>query len=303
MLSCTMYFRQISIFLFGMICLTTYLWPKMPAPGLEEKEQTEITDHFSSVLSVQALATPPSKKGWRHAESKYFVFHYGNTNHLLRVYKEADFYLKAISKELQDDQFEPKYKFHIWIFINMEQWMIYSKKVEHDPHSAGFAPHNAREFFANFDLMGREGSNLFAHELTHALTFQIIGQQTPRWYSEGLAMYEEDRVYARYKKVAVTEKYMRINNRTIVDLSTLVAATNNFPESGYGGNASQLFYNHSELLVTLMVKEYGLSKVIDIGKLLNNNMTFEDAFKAITKEKDLETLKCKYQKEADKKIR
>lgn len=246
--------------------------------GIEERKSHEISDQFRSNYSLIAEEYAPSSSGWKHAESRYFIFHYSLKSHLIKMEKEATFYLKIISKDLGLKKIPEGPKFHVWLFKNDKTWnnYIYQLKMK---NIAGFAPHNRREFFASFAHLGRPGSGLFAHELTHVLLGHAYGKSIPLWFNEGFSEYEADEAYARFKRVKVSSTYQDIPSiQSIFSLSQILEYKQYPENSKEQPYAKTLFYLQSEVLIRDLIQQGGLKKLFQFLIEMQKGKSFSEIY-------------------------
>jgi len=271
------------------------------ASGLVNKKYEELSDQFQSQFSKKAFSFYSQKNEWSHAESKYFIFHYASKIQMLKAYKEANFYLKIISQDCQLSRIPKGKKFNIWLFKSDSDWNTFCLNAGIG-FVGGFAPHNGREFLANFSHLGRKGSGLFAHELTHVVLRRKHKKTIPIWFNEGFAEYEADQAYARYKKVQVRADYRKTGNESVIELSSLVGYKK-YPSNEYGRNSRSIFYTHSEILTRLLIGKYGLKKFNLLGNALVGGMPFKLAVKEVLKINNLAKIEKEYIRLAKKHVR
>lgn len=276
------------------------LYGHMIAPGLIEKDWSQLSDHFASRTRLIAINIKFDNSGWKHAESDYFIYHYVNKTQLIKAYNESTFYLRTAFTDLQLKEMPGEYdKFHIWIFPADTQWVQFCMKVRHNPRSSGFTTHQYREFYGNFAKLGRNASNILAHEIAHVVIGNLMNKKVPTWLNEGFASYEGDEAYARYKNVRVNSEYFDTHNETVIPFNELVSIAE-YPQSRYGKNEKALFYNHAELLVRIFIDQYGLKKFAQFVTLLKEKEDVKDAMRDAFGIQDINAFAKRYEESAQK---
>ena len=104
------------------------------------------------------------------------------------------------------------------------------------------------------------------HEFTHALIFDIAGNECPIWLNEGLAVFEEktDRMYEK----VIMSKAAKNNN--ILSISQL-----NNSSVWRNSSLAPLAYSQSYFMVKYMIDRWGLYVINEIIKGIKNGSSFE----------------------------
>ncbi|SNB45300.1 tetratricopeptide repeat protein [Geobacter sp. DSM 9736] len=109
------------------------------------------------------------------------------------------------------------------------------------------------------------------HEYTHVVVQELAAGRCPTWLNEGLAEYEERRVFER----PLTELKRRIRQGSVLSFDTLERSF-----ASLATNDVVLAYEQSYSLVSYMISTYGWHKVRDILVNLGAGMNQESAVTA-----------------------
>ena len=118
------------------------------------------------------------------------------------------------------------------------------------------------------------GSTLW-HELVHVITLQMSNHNIPRWYSEGLSVYEENRArpgWGDTLTVAFIKAYQEGKFLKASELNAGILRPKN-PEQ------IALSYYQAGLVCQWIEKEFGFDKIRQSLKLFAENIPAEDVFR------------------------
>jgi tetratricopeptide (TPR) repeat protein len=116
------------------------------------------------------------------------------------------------------------------------------------------------------------------HEFTHVITLHLTKNKMPRWFSEGISVYEEHRADPRWGE-KLNPKYRRMildgDMKKIADLSSAFMA----PPDGLH---LQFAYYESSLVLEFLVEKFGHSSLLAILKDLGEGKNINESIPAHT---------------------
>lgn len=212
-----------------------------------EKPLAQLTDRAITPLGERALAI--RSNDWKHGETANFAFHYFSDAIAKPMALEAEFYYRAISKELERDTKQWERKCHVFVFEDDADWEKFKVAGGMEPWSGGI--HAQGELFLQRNPKQKFKGNALAHELTHLIIFRFFGPGVPLWLNEGLAEYTATRWYAsfwRARGYSAFPKSRSVDPTNYLPLAKLTGALA-YPKSDLEVVA---FYAESERLVRFL---------------------------------------------------
>ena len=122
------------------------------------------------------------------------------------------------------------------------------------------------------------------HEFCHVITLQMTGNRIPRWFSEGISVYEERRRDSRCGQRMSPTFRDRILNGEVTPVNRLSSA---FLEAISGGDISFAYFE-SSMVVEYFVNHYGHDRLVAVLHDLNRGLQINDALERNST--DVETL-------------
>lgn len=244
--------------------------------GLEMRDRVSITHHYSMICSLALLLLLlivfPARATVLTAVMKtpYFTVHYDPSDHFLAesTAETAQDELMRISKNL-GYTVEPKRPFPLMVYRTHYSF-IKEGELE-DRFTVGTARTGDERITVDASGAFMTMKQVLAHEITHAVTFRILGYQAhalPMWANEGLAKYESE----DYPDADASLLSSAAANGTLIPLSDL--------ESSFPKDNISLAYAESASAMRFLIQHHGASA----PKLMLAEMSASGSFeKAITK--------------------
>ncbi len=232
---------------FALLALGSPLHAEDAASTLVEKPLAQLTDRAITPLGERALAIRPTD--WKHGETANFAFHYFSDATAKPMALEAEFYYRAISKELERDTTHWERKCHVFVFEDDADWARFKVAGGLEPWSGGI--HAQGELFLQRNPHQKLKGNALAHELTHLIVYRFYGPGVPLWLNEGLAEYTATRWYSsfwRARGFSAFPRSMSVDPTNYLPLSKLTEAVS-YPQRDLEVIA---FYAESERLVRFL---------------------------------------------------
>lgn len=113
------------------------------------------------------------------------------------------------------------------------------------------------------------------HEFCHVITLQMTDNRIPRWFSEGISVYEERRRDVRCGQRMSPTFRDRILSGAVTPVSRLSSA---FLEAGSGEDINFAYYE-SSMVVEYFVNHYGHDKLIEVLHDLKHGLQINDALR------------------------
>lgn len=219
---------------------------------------------FVFIFSVQAGT-------WKSIESEHFLVMFTGSEGTAQNIQEIaeNFYPKVI----KDIGYSAKRKITIW-FCESQKEFGRSINAPIQDWAAGCAyPLHARIVIRDPDSLQDKRiklSRLLKHEITHVIFGLYIGQNleyVPRWFNEGLAMYEaEEWTYNQY--------WTMLTGSLSNSLIPLYELTEDFPQDE---SQARMAYAQSCSIVTFMAKKYGSESLKDCIRLIAQGRGMDEA--------------------------
>ena len=238
-------------------------------PGVQVTYTWEFTDNVGHTLtdSQQQFTTIDNRFIWQHLTQGMLQVNWYNRdqNFGQTVLDQASTSIHSISKTLGGSLSQP---INLWIYQNDQDFHGSLAPSSYEwvggealplLHEASIVVVDASDYTLTRDM---------PHELTHLVFHELIAQgiTAPTWFDEGLAVYNqifrEGQLKARFEKALASHSLLRLSN-----IST------SFP-----ANADQAYlaYAQSYNLLDYMYKTFGISKMTQIIKFMNNpQQTFD----------------------------
>ncbi len=127
------------------------------------------------------------------------------------------------------------------------------------------------------------------HEFTHVMTLQMTRHNIPRWYSEGLSVYEEQRARPGWGDDLTAQFIKAYKDGKLLKVSELNAGMMRpkFPEQ------IELSYYQAALFCAMIEEKFGFEKIKESLALFAQNMPAEEVFRR-TLGWDTKTLDAEY---------
>jgi len=191
---------------------------------------------------------------------------------------------KSYSRMIDDFDYPYKTRIVIYLCSSEQKFKLRTKGKITDWHTGCAYPEDRyivikspRAVKRNIDL-----ESLIAHEIAHVLLGAPLKRSPPRWFDEGVAMYES-REWRFWDQTLLSWANL---NRSIIPLSKL---EKNFPTNR---KKEELAYTESFSAIAFMIERFGKAKLKEIISNLAGGKSFEKAIKA-----SLRISKKKFEKE------
>ena len=141
---------------------------------------------------------------------------------------------------------------------------------------------------ARFDYaaqMGIDDSNYnwqrtLWHEIAHVMALGLSDHRVPRWFTEGLAVYEEKRAFPEWARDMELEFFSALDRDKLL---TLAEINKGFTRPQYAGQIMLTYYQSSRLIEFISDK-YGFKAVSDLLIELGKGSDLEKSFQEVLKE-------------------
>lgn len=263
--------------LFGVILLQSILSAQPAALGgeaiatLPEKTISQLSDSPISRLGEKALNI--HSDGWKHSESDHFIYHYFNGFVAEAVSSEAEFYYKAIAKELERDTSQWERKSQIYIFETDDDWRAFVESGNLERWTGGL--HAGGELFIQRNPSYKFKGPALAHEVTHLVVHRFYEGGVPLWLDEGLAENTATRWHAAYMRARgydARPHARSVSGDAYIPVASL-ASMSAYPEDDA---AVITFYSESERLVRFL-SETNKAGFITFLEAMSRGNRFETA--------------------------
>ena len=224
---------------------------------------------FVSVLGVRAEI-------WHSIESDHFVVRFtGNEGAARDIQNIAeDFYPKVTS----DLGYSVEGKITIW-FCKSQKEFNRAVNAPIQDWAAGAAYPLRLRIAIRDPASGKNKkinlNHLVRHEITHVIFGQYVGQNleyVPRWFNEGLAMYEaEEWTYGQY--------WTMLTGALSNSLIPLYELAEDFPQRE---SQARMAYAQSCSIVTFMAKKYGSNSLRECVRLIAEGRGIDEAMAGAT---------------------
>lgn len=115
------------------------------------------------------------------------------------------------------------------------------------------------------------------HELTHVVTLAISDHRIPRWFTEGLSVYEEMRARPQWGREMELQLFYALDHGLLLPLSEIDKGFTRpeFPEQVL------LTYFQSEKYVEFLANRFGFEAIVDILRAYARGQNTEEAFRSV----------------------
>lgn len=223
-------------------------------------------------ILILFLAIGAKADEWLSVESQHFLIMYtqGNEDQARDIQQMAEEFLTKVTS---DFGYSPGRKITIWFHKSKKEFHKSANAPIQD-WAAGYAyPLHARIDIYDPESMGDKRLNLYRlikHEVTHVIFGLYLGDNLgniPRWFNEGLAMYEsQEWSYGNYWTMLAG-----VLGGSIIPLNQLI---DDFPQSE---PQARMAYTQSNSIVAFIVERYGINALKDCIKLLSEGKNFDEA--------------------------
>jgi len=114
------------------------------------------------------------------------------------------------------------------------------------------------------------GSTLW-HEFTHVITLQMTDHKIPRWFSEGLSVYEERKAYPGWGDDMKLQSLMAIKNKKLIPIADL--------NKGFFDNRIMVSYYQASLVADYIEGKWGFPAIRKMLLLYKDGKSTVDVFK------------------------
>ena len=113
------------------------------------------------------------------------------------------------------------------------------------------------------------------HEMSHVYVLQMTDHRVPRWFTEGLAVYEETAIHPDWGDRLDHPSILAIKNKKLLPIAEL---DRGFMHPTYPEQVIVSYYQGGRV-ITYIVQKWGYDKVLDMIKDFGNRMTTVDVIK------------------------
>ena len=219
---------------------------------------------FGLVLSGRAGA-------WSAVESEHFVvLHNENEKGARNIQNMAENFYPRVTGDLG---YVPKRKISIWFCKSQKEFNLALGAPIQDWAAGAAYPQSARVVVRDPAYVKDKRLNLerlVKHEITHVVFGLYVGENgrnVPRWFNEGLAMYEAGEwTYGQY--------WAMLTGSLGNSLIPFYILAEDFPESEHD---ARMAYAQSCSIVTFIAKEYGVEALRQCVNLIAEGREIDDA--------------------------
>ncbi|MBU0469683.1 MAG: hypothetical protein KJ736_11580 [Candidatus Omnitrophica bacterium] len=214
---------------------------------------------------------------WKEYKKQHFIIYYKNAplDFVQTVEEAAEDCYKQIVKDLgflgnKSWTWDDRAK--IYIYDDQDDYVKNSNQMS---WSAGSA-HAKTRLIKTYPTASGFFDTLLPHELGHIIFAEFVGPraQIPRWFDEGVAMYQEKA--KRFGSEAIVKK--AIEDGTFVSIKGLLI----FPLNNKTSREKvELYYAEAASIVYFMIKEHGQSKFVRFCRKLKEGGTFELSLRSV----------------------
>ncbi len=115
------------------------------------------------------------------------------------------------------------------------------------------------------------------HEVAHVMALGISDHRVPRWFTEGLSVFEEKRANPAWGREMELQFFDALKNNMLLSLSEM---NEGFTRPKYPGQIMMSYY-HASRLIEFLSEEYGFTVVSDLLAEFGNGSSLEDAFSTV----------------------
>ncbi len=118
------------------------------------------------------------------------------------------------------------------------------------------------------------------HELAHTMAIGVSQNQVPRWFTEGLSVYEEQRARGDWGREMDLELFAAMDRDALLDLDNI---DEGFTRPQFPGQVL-LSYYHASKVIGFMVEQHGFESITGTLQELATGKTIAEALEAATGE-------------------
>ncbi len=221
------------------------------------------------------------ENGWTFHKTKHFDIYCQNKVIAGRLRDSIEEIYKNITEGLGYSSVELEYKMdkkiRIFIFNDLED---YREKTESPfPWSIGNAVYSTNSFYS---YEGEHLKGLIPHELAHLLFYRFLKGSydlgAMRWLSEGVAMYGEFTVYAKFFNEVLSPKINSVRKGEYISIRDLIKATDLHKENI---DRVHLWYVECFSLVNFMIEQEGKEKFKEFCIVLSKERRIKSALSIV----------------------
>lgn len=234
-------------------------------------------------------------RGWKHAETRYFIVHYQQVGFAKQVARMADFQYQYIAADLPGFTDRIEEKSHIVVVRNPEDWgefLSFTKSTQ-----SWFAAFVSGKMMYVHDLgSSKANANLLAHEMSHLVLNRFFVHYPPLWLNEGLAEWYGNIGHSAFKgqKVDVERGLGGLANP--FDLEKLTSMTD------YPADPAEIlrFYTTSRQLVGMLMLRKDQPTFVEFLKMITvEGKTFDIPLYQVYSISNIATLQQEFTKFLD----
>lgn len=208
--------------------------------------------------------------GANQLESLHFIVHGYGADNVKQISTAAEDDYNRIMVDTNLFSFIPRGLYQVWVYATPEE---YRQKTRQPEWSGGVTVGNAI-----YTYQGARLAQTLAHEMTHLIVYEYMGQGTPgpnwmndlRWLNEGLAVYEEQKAAGIADLFAAVRTNLTQQPIPMDQMITLAPATHN-------QYTVSLWYAESESLVQFLIDRGGRLAFSQFLGQLQQGQTLERA--------------------------
>jgi len=232
---------------------------------------------WSAVLLLSLIFSPSVRaETWSSIESEHFVVLFnGNTDAAHDIQRIAEDFYPKVTRDLG---YLVGRKITIWFCESQKEFNRAASAPIQD-WAIGYAyPLSARIVIRDPPAVENKRMNLshlVKHEITHVVFGLFIGQNlkyVPRWFNEGVAMYESG-------EWSYSQDWIMLTGSLGNSLIPLYELAEDFPAQK---SRAQMAYAQSCSIVTFMVDEYGIESLRECISLMAEGRGINEAMAAAT---------------------
>ncbi|MFA5088359.1 MAG: peptidase MA family metallohydrolase [Candidatus Omnitrophota bacterium] len=228
---------------------------------------------------------------WQDIKGKHFVVYFqdGRSAYAQRVLRLAETYYRNIGDQIGYSRYSDFWTWNerveIFIFPDQEKFV---QKTGQPAWSLAYVDREKRlsdsRTIAFYAQGGAHPEGLLAHEISHLVLRDFLGDQTPipSWFDEGVAQLQET------DKPAVADRVMRslVRKGSYIPLRVFINWDIRREEDAA---KVQVFYAQSVSLVDFLIKNYGSEAFGRLCRSLREGKNFEEALRSVYS-RSIETL-------------
>lgn len=196
---------------------------------------------------------------WQKMETTHFLIFHKDLKLAVEAKRIAENSYNRLVSELS---FKPNKKIKIYLYSNQKEYL----EINPPEEAVGFAEPSSGQIFLSTETTNMETT--IPHEITHIIFIQSIPEisRIPFWFSEGLAIFESDRLYYPEGE----KKLLEGNADSISQLNRLMS-------SPVDVDKRRRVSFEGYLMVKFISERYGADKLRMIITYLQHRTSFEKA--------------------------